>query len=73
MNKKRQAIIASNEISELKTYTLNGYPQKVLIEGKKRTNPMVLFLHGGPGTPIPFCEGCRGMFPEITENFTMVY
>lgn len=73
MNKKRQALIASNEISELKTYTLNGYPQKVLIEGKKRTNPMVLFLHGGPGTPMPFCEGCRGMFPEITENFTMVY
>ncbi len=73
MNKKRQAIIASNEISELKTYTLNGYPQKVLIEGKKRTNPMILFLHGGPGTPIPFCEGCRGMFPEITEKFTMVY
>lgn len=73
MNKKRQAIIASNEISELKTYTLNGYPQKVLIEGRKRDNPMILFLHGGPGTPIPFCEGCRGMFPEITEKFTMVY
>lgn len=73
MNKKRQAIIASNEISELKTYTLNGYLQKVLIEGKRRTNPIVLFLHGGPGTPFPFCVGCRGMFPEITENFTMVY
>lgn len=73
MNKKRRAIIASNEISELKEYTLNGYAQKVLVEGKKRTNPIVIFLHGGPGSPIPFCEGCRGMFPELTEQFTMVY
>lgn len=73
MNRKRKAIIDSNEISELKVYTLGGYPQKVLIEGKKKTNPIVIFLHGGPGTPIPFCEGCRGMFPELTEHFIMIY
>lgn len=73
MNRKRKAIIAANEISEMRTYTLGGYSQKVLIEGKKKTNPIVLFLHGGPGFPIPFCEGCRGMFPELTEQVTLVY
>lgn len=73
MNAKRKAIIASNEISEIRTYTLGGFPQKVLIDGKKKSNPMVIFLHGGPGSPIPFSEGCRGMFPEITDKFTMVY
>ncbi|MBB2184227.1 alpha/beta hydrolase [Lachnospiraceae bacterium MD1] len=73
MNKIRKAIISSNEVSELKTYTLGGYSQKVLIEGKKKTNPIVIFLHGGPGAPIPFCEGCRGMFPELTGKVTMVY
>ena len=72
MNHKRRAIIAANEISELKTYSLGGYDQKVLIEGKYKTNPIVIFLHGGPGFPIPFCEGCRGMFPEITDRFIMV-
>lgn len=72
MNKARKAIIVSNEISELKTYILGGYSQKVLIEGKKKTNPIVIFLHG-LGTPFPFCVGCRGMFPELTEQFTMVY
>lgn len=73
MNKKRKNIIDLNEISELRTYTLNGFEQKVLIEGRKKTNPIVIFLHGGPGSPIPFCEGCRGMFPELTERFIMVY
>ncbi len=34
---------------------------------------IVIFLHGGPGFPIPFCEGCRGMFPEISDRFLMVY
>lgn len=35
MNKKRKAIIEQNEISELVTFSLGGYEQKVLIEGKK--------------------------------------
>lgn len=73
MNHIRKAVIAANEISEMKTYRLGGYDQKVLIEGKYKTNPIVIFLHGGPGSPIPFCEGCRGMFPEITDRFLMVY
>ncbi len=73
MNQKRKTVIVTSEISELKTYSLGGYDQKVLIEGKYRTNPIVIFLHGGPGAPIPFCEGCRGMFPEITDRFLMVY
>ncbi|MDF2908810.1 MAG: hypothetical protein K0R34_4131 [Herbinix sp.] len=73
MNKKRKAVIETNEISELKAYSLGGYEQKVLIEGKYRTKPIVIFLHGGPGSPIPFCEGCRGMFPELTDRFIMVY
>lgn len=73
MNRKRRECIAANEISELRTYSLGGYQQKVLLEGKYKSNPIIIFLHGGPGFPIPFCEGCRGLFPEITERFIMVY
>lgn len=73
MNKQRKAIIEANEISEIRTYNLGGYEQKVLIEGRKKENPIVIFLHGGPGSPVPFSVGCRGMFPEITEKATMVY
>ncbi|MGC4019406.1 MAG: alpha/beta hydrolase [Muricomes sp.] len=73
MNKKRRALIAANEISEMKSYVLNGIPQKVLIEGRKASNPIVVFLHGGPGSPFPFSAGCRGMFAELTSRVTMVY
>lgn len=73
MKHNRKTVIATNEISELKTYSLGGYSQKVLIEGRYIINPIVIFLHGGPGFPIPFCEGCRGMFPEITDRFIMIY
>lgn len=70
---KRKDIIANNEISELCVFSLGGYEQKVLIEGKRNNAPIVITLHGGPGTPIPFSVGCRGLFPMFTDNFIMVY
>lgn len=73
MNKTRKQIIAGNEISELYTFTLGGVPQKVLIEGRSKELPVVITLHGGPGSPVPFSVGCRGLFPEFTDRFIMVY
>lgn len=70
---KRNDVIKGNEISELYTFTLGCFPQKVLIEGKSRNLPIVITLHGGPGTPIPFSVGCRGLFPAFTNKFIMVY
>lgn len=71
MNKKN--IIQNNEVSQIYTFKLGGYLQKVLIEGKRKELPIVITLHGGPGTPIPFSVGCRGMFPAFTDKFIMVY
>lgn len=74
MNKLHKKEIQShNEISELCTFSLGGYQQKVLIEGKSKDSPIVITLHGGPGTPIPFSVGCRGLFPLFTNQFIMVY
>ncbi|MFI3168956.1 MAG: alpha/beta fold hydrolase [Faecalibacterium sp.] len=73
MNKRRKLIIQNNEISKLYTFNLGGFNQKVLIEGKKKEFPIVINLHGGPGSPIPFSVGCRGMFPEFTDELIMVY
>lgn len=70
---KRKDGILSNEISELCVFTLNRYEQKVLIEGKRKDSPIIITLHGGPGTPIPFSVGCRGLFPAFTDIFIMVY
>lgn len=72
MNRLRKTALQTNEISELRTLTIGGYAQKVMLDGKQKNNPIVICLHGGPGFPVPFSAGCRGMFTEITEKLTLV-
>lgn len=73
MKKTRKKYIESCEISEVATVSLGGYPQKIAIEGKKRDLPVVICLHGGPGSPVPFSVGARGLFPDWTDRAIMVY
>ena len=73
MNAKRKAYIESCEISSVEAALLGGYEQKFAIEGKSKAQPVILCLHGGPGSPIPFSVGCRGLFPDFTDKVTMVY
>ncbi len=73
MDLTRKQYISSCEISVLETAVLGGYPQKFAIEGKRSDLPVILCLHGGPGMPIPFSIGCRGLFPNLTDNAVMVY
>lgn len=73
MNEKRKQYIESCEISMVESVNLGGYRQKIAMEGKSKELPIVVCLHGGPGSPIPFSVGCRGLFPDITDRFLMVY
>lgn len=73
MDKTRGAYISSCEVSEIAEVTLGGYSQKIAIEGKSKSLPVVITLHGGPGSPVPFSVGCRGFFPEWTDAAVMVY
>lgn len=73
MKRSRKNYIESCEISVLEEFRLGGYAQKVLIEGKSKQLPVLICLHGGPGSPVPFSVGCRGLFPEWTDRAIMVY
>ncbi|MDE5864660.1 MAG: alpha/beta hydrolase [Lachnospiraceae bacterium] len=73
MGVNRKQITEQNEISDIYTFSLGKIPQKVLIEGRSKELPIIINLHGGPGTPIPFSVGCRGLFPDFTNRFIMVY
>lgn len=73
MNNSRKNFIASCEVSEIAEFELGGYRQKVLIEGKSKNLPVILCLHGGPGFPMPFSVGTRGLFPEWKEKAVMVF
>lgn len=72
MNKERRAVIEANKVSAVEELVLGGYPQKVLTEGRSDDLPVVVTLHGGPGTPVPFCVGARGLFPQFTDKCILV-
>ncbi|WP_053365144.1 alpha/beta hydrolase [Bacillus sp. FJAT-27245] len=63
----------NNGISEMVELEVNGTKQYLLIEGKDVHKPVILFLHGGPGQPLPFGVSSRGVHPRITEDFVAVY
>lgn len=49
--RKTAPIKTENGISELFPLKLGSYEQWILIRGQNKHNPILLFIHGGPGTP----------------------
>ncbi len=66
-----QSISAQGQsIQEELFVSIGGIEQWITIKGKDRSNPVVLFLHGGPGsTASPYAEA---IFGDREEDFTLV-
>ncbi|HWR16269.1 MAG TPA: alpha/beta hydrolase [Terriglobales bacterium] len=47
-----QAITTPDGISEHRTVAIGGIQQAITIRGNHKSNPVLLFIHGGPGYPI---------------------
>lgn len=63
-------IKGSNSVSILKQITINGTKQEVMIRGTDRSNPLVIFVHGGPGVPeTPYVRKYQDL---LEQNFTVV-
>lgn len=65
-----EALSSPNGIASLETLTLGGVEQWVLIRGQDTTNPVLVFLHGGPGSPAIFYG--RFAFKPLEQHFTVV-
>jgi pimeloyl-ACP methyl ester carboxylesterase len=71
--------IPEGGISTLETVTLGGVEHSMLIQAENPNNPVLLFLHGGPGMPMPGVS-CRGRdftgamsTKELVKHFVLVY
>jgi len=61
---------AAGPVREEMYVTVGGIEQWVTIRGEDRSNPVVLFLHGGPGDAMsPFADA---MFAGWDKEFTLV-
>jgi len=60
-----------NGISEIQYLTINNTQQYVLIRGENIKNPILLFLHGGPGASETAM--LRKFNRDLEKHFTIVY
>ena len=53
-NSLKSKITTDTGIQENKYITINGIEQYLQIRGEDRNNPIILWLHGGPGFPLTY-------------------
>jgi L-proline amide hydrolase len=64
-------IKGENSISMLEQVEINGVGHEVMIRGVDRSNPILIFVHGGPGcSEIPYV---RKYQQELEQHFTVVH
>ena len=65
-----EAIVSENGIASLEPVVIGGVEQWILIRGYDVSNPVLVFLHGGPASPaMPYA---RFSFGGLERHFTVV-
>jgi proline iminopeptidase len=63
--------VLPGSIAEFTRVNLGGYSQAILIRGKSLDNPMLLYLHAGPG--LSEMGMSRNFNAKLEDYYTMVY
>jgi proline-specific peptidase len=71
--KNSTEIETPNGISSLEEITLGGLKQWIFIRGADQNNPVLIFLHGGPGASAPGMPSSRNLDAELIKHFTVVH
>jgi len=63
--------VPEKSIAMMGYVNLGGVKQFILIRGRSTENPVLLWLHGGPGSPeLPMC---RKFNSKLEDHYTVVY
>ncbi len=69
LNRREKAI--NNSITDKVRVMINGHLMGLIIKGQNTSNPILLFVHGGPGMPEYFLSQKYGT--GLEEHFVVVY
>jgi pimeloyl-ACP methyl ester carboxylesterase len=79
LTKKADFTISNKGISAIESVMIGGVKQSILIQTENPTNPIILFLHGGPSMPVPGVSS-RGRdyalvtcTKQLVQHFTVVF
>jgi pimeloyl-ACP methyl ester carboxylesterase len=61
------------DIHEFRMLEVNDIRQAVLVRGSDDSNPVLVYLHGGPGFPLFPFEPAGETMQRLEEDFTVVY
>lgn len=77
--KHRDFTIPCTGINTIETIPVGGIEQSILIQGENVSNPVLLFVHGGPSMPLPGVS-CRSAdyalaicTKELVKHFVVVF
>lgn len=63
-------IKGDNSISILEQVKINGTKQQIMIRGRDQNNPVIIYVHGGPGmSEIPYADKYEDL---LEKDFTVV-
>ncbi len=62
-----------NGISSLEEITLGNSKQWIFIRSTDQNNPVLIFLHGGPGVPLLGMASSRNLDAQLIKHFTVIH
>ncbi|WP_052297704.1 alpha/beta fold hydrolase [Leadbettera azotonutricia] len=71
--KDAQGNVIQGSISEKALIEVNGIRQGMFIRGENPQNPVILYLHGGPGTPMLQFISYLEKSEHLEKYFTVCY
>ncbi|CAG9621271.1 alpha/beta fold hydrolase [Sutcliffiella rhizosphaerae] len=79
LSRKPDFFIPETGISSIEPVILGGIEQYILLQAEDPTNPVLLFLHGGPAMPLPGVSNMGVDYTvatntkELVKNFILVF